>query len=227
MAGYIAPNIITDGLILCLDAANQKSYPGSGTVWYDLSGNNNHATLVNGVVFSSTYGGIFDFDGVDDYAYVADNSTLDIAGDKTQGIWLYMDQSYSGTGILGKANSSVNGMALTYGWGSSQGFQNIAWNSANSPTLASSGTDISNWYYVAGVQSGSTRYIYVTGANGVRVASYSGGTHTWNNALNFTIGTIAGYYTNMKAGVVHVYNRALTQTEIIQNYNTLKTRFGL
>ena len=129
--------------------------------------------------------------------------------------------------MLGKADSSVNGMALTYGWGGGQGFQNIAWNSANSPTLASNGADISNWYYVAGVQSGSTRYIYVIGANGVRVASHVGGNNTWNNSLNFTIGTIAGYYTNMKAGAVHVYNRALTGGEIFSIYATQKSRFGL
>jgi hypothetical protein len=214
---------------MALDAGNLISYPGSGMVWYDLSGNNNHATLVNGVAFSSTYGGIFDFDGIDDYAYVTDNSTIDLAGDKTQCIWLYMDQSYNGTGILGKANNSVYGMALTYGWGNggSTGFQNIAWNWVNDPSLSPVGTDINNWYYVVGVQNGGTRYIYVIGANGIRVASYSGGTHTWNNALNFTIGQIEGYYTNMKAGVVHVYNRALTQTEIIQNFNAQRNRFNI
>ena len=138
-----------------------------------------------------------------------------------------MDQSYSGTGMLGKADSSVNGMALSYGWGGGQGFQNIAWNSANDPTLASNGADINNWYYIAGVQSGSTRYIYVIGANGFRVASFGSGNHTWNNSLNFTIGYIAGYYTNMKAGAVHVYNRALSSSEISAIYSTQKSRFGL
>ena len=223
------PDLVQDGLILCLDASDKNSYPGSGTTWYDISGTGNNATLVNGVVFSSTNGGIFDFDGVDDYAYVSDNSTLDLAGDKSQCIWLYMDQSYSGTGILGKANSSVFGMALTYGWGNggSTGFQNIAWNSANDPSLSPSGTDINNWYYIAGVQSSSTRYIYAIGSNGIRTANYSGATHTWNNTLDFTIGQIAGYYANIKAGSVHVYNRAITQQEILQNYIAQKSRFGL
>jgi len=217
----------SSGLIVNLDASNISSYSGTGTTWYDLSGTGNNAILANGVSFSTSYGGIFDFDGVDDYAYITDNATLDLAGDKSQGIWLYMDQSYSGRGMLGKADSSVNGMALTYGWGSGQGFQNIAWNSANSPTLASNGADISNWYYVAGVQSGSTRYIYVIGANGFRVASFGSGNHTWNNALNFTIGTIGSYYTNMKAGAVHVYNRALSVNEVFNIYATQKSRFGL
>jgi len=226
MAEVYGPKIVKDGLILALDAADKNSYPGTGTTWYDLSSTGNNATLANGVTFSTSYGGIFDFDGVDDYAYVADNTTLDLTGDKSQGIWLYMDQSYSGTGILGKANSSVNGMALSYGW-SGGGFQNIAWNSTNNPSLASDPADISNWYYIAGVQSGSTRYVYVIGANGFRVSSYSSGNHTWNNTLNFTIGQVAGYYTNMKAGGVYIYNRALSAQEVQQNYNATKTRFGL
>jgi hypothetical protein len=220
------PDLIQDGLVLCLDASDKNSYPGSGTTWYDISGTGNNATLANGVVFSSINGGIFDFDGIDDYAYVNDNSTLDLAGDKSQCIWLYMDQSYSGTGILGKSNSSVYGMAISYGW-SSGGFENIAWNSTNNPQLSPAGSDINNWYYISGVQNGSTRYIYAIGSNGIRVVSYSGGTHTWNNALNFTIGQVEGYYTNMKAGSVHVYNRAITQQEILQNYNAQKSRFGL
>jgi len=226
MAFSNGPVIVRDGLILALDASDKNSYPGSGTTWYDISGNNNHATLVNGPVFSIANGGIFDFDGSNDYAYVADTSTLDLAGDKSQCIWVYMDQSYSGTGILGKADSSVNGMALTYGW-SGYGFQNIAWNSVNEPSVAAIAADINNWYYYVGTQSGGTRYVYILGANGLRTSNYSGGNHTWNNNLNFTIAMIAGYHTNMKAGAVHVYNRALTESEILQNYNAQKSRFNL
>ena len=216
----------TNGLIVNLDANSGQSYPGTGTTWYDLSGTGNNATLANGVAFSNSYGGIFDFDGLNDYAYIADNATLDLAGDKSQGIWLYMDSGDLGKGILGKADSSVNGMALSYGW-SGYGFQNIAWNSVNEPSLAIGGADTNNWYYVAGVQSGGTRYIYVIGANGFRVSSHSGGNHTWNNALNFTIGQVTGYYTNMKAGAVHVYNRALSAGEVLGIYATQKARFGL
>ena len=59
--------IVTDGLVLCLDAANPKSYPGSGTTWTDLSGNGNNGTLVNGVGYNSDNGGSLSFDGVNDY----------------------------------------------------------------------------------------------------------------------------------------------------------------
>ena len=61
------PKIVTDGLVLCLDAANPKSYPGSGTTWYDLSGNGNHGTLINGPTYNSDNKGSIVFDGIDDY----------------------------------------------------------------------------------------------------------------------------------------------------------------
>jgi hypothetical protein len=137
-----------------------------------------------------------------------------------------MNSSYGGTGLLGKADSSVAGMAFSYGW-SSGGFQNIAWNSQNAPSLTPIAADISNWYYIVGVQDGSTRYIYVIGANGTRVATHDSGTHTWNNSLNYTIGVVAGYYTNMRIAAVHIYNRALSSAEILQNYNATKSRFSL
>lgn len=59
--------IVTDGLVLCLDAANPKSYPGSGTAWMDLSGNGNNGTLTNGPTYNSGNKGSIVFDGVNDY----------------------------------------------------------------------------------------------------------------------------------------------------------------
>ncbi len=73
---FTGPNIITNGLILELDAANRKSYPGSGTTWTDLSGNGNTGTLTNGPTFSSANGGSIVFDGVDDYVNCGNASSL-------------------------------------------------------------------------------------------------------------------------------------------------------
>jgi hypothetical protein len=67
MALSHSPSIVTDGLVLCLDAGNPKSYPGSGTTWTDLSGNGNNGTLVNGVGYSGDNLGSLSFDGVNDY----------------------------------------------------------------------------------------------------------------------------------------------------------------
>jgi hypothetical protein len=74
MAGTIAPNIVTDGLVLYLDAANTKSYVSGSTTWNDMSGFSNNGTLVNGPTFNSANGGSIVFDGVNDY--VDCNSTI-------------------------------------------------------------------------------------------------------------------------------------------------------
>ena len=67
MASFSGPNLEVEGLVLCLDAANTNSYPGSGTTWTDTSGKGNDGTLTNGPTFSSDYGGKFNFDNSNDY----------------------------------------------------------------------------------------------------------------------------------------------------------------
>ena len=71
-----SPKIVTNGLVLCLDAANRKSYPGSGNIWRDLSGNGNNGTLTNGPTFSSANGGSIVFDGTDDIVLVNNSSSI-------------------------------------------------------------------------------------------------------------------------------------------------------
>lgn len=229
MAFIHSPKIVTSGLVLALDAANKVSYPGSGTTWYDLNGVNN-GTLTNGPIFSNANRGCIVFDGTDDYVVVPDNSLLDIAGDKTLGCWVNLGSNPGGICIAGKVSNSALGMALAYSW-DSKGFQAIAWNSTNSPQLDKDlNRDINKWVYVVAVQSSTTRWIYALDSIGVRSASGTGGTNSWNNNVSFTIGsTSEGYYVpaNTKISNVLVYNRALSATEVLQNYNATKTRFGL
>ncbi len=230
MAFIHSPKLVTSGLVLCVDAANKLSYPGSGTSLYDMSGNSNNGTLTNGPTYSNMNGGNIVFDGVDDYINVSDNTSLDIDGDKTLCCWVNLGSNPGGTGIAGKASNAALGMALAYSW-DSKGFQAIAWNSTNSPQLDKDLTrDINKWVYVVGVQSSTTRLIYALDSLGTRSASGGGGTHTWNNNLSFTIGSVTGGYyvpSNTKIAAVHVYNRALSATEVLQNFNANRTRFGL
>ena len=230
MAFIHSPKIVTSGLVLCLDAANKLSYPNTGTSWYDLSGNNNNGTLTNGPTFNGGNGGCIVFDGTDDYVVVPDNSLLDIDGDKTLGCWVNLGSNPGGTCIVGKVSNSALGMALAYSW-DSKGFQAIAWNSTNSPQLDKDlNRDINKWVYIVAVQSSTTRWIYALDSIGVRSASGTGGINSWNNNVSFTIGsTSEGYYVpaNTKISNVLVYNRALSASEVLQNYNVTKTRFGL
>ena len=87
MALAHSPRLVTDGLVLCLDAGNTKSYSGSGTTWTDLGGNNNHGTLVNGVGYNSSNGGSLTFDGADDYVDLS--TTYSLSAPWTLSAWIY------------------------------------------------------------------------------------------------------------------------------------------
>jgi hypothetical protein len=176
-------------------------------------------------------GNYLEFDGSDDYIAVSDNSNLDLSGDKTLSCWIYMGADSSGCGIAGKMSNSVNGMSLAYGWGGN-GFQAIAWNSANAPYLIKDTTrDINKWVHITAVQNGSTRWIYAWDGIGVRSSSYSGGTHSWDNNVGFYVGCTSNiaYFvpTNTRIAQVQIYNRALTAAEIQQNFNANRSRFGI
>jgi hypothetical protein len=75
MAFNYSPKIVTDGLVLCLDAANNRSYPGSGTAWTDLSRGGNNGALTNGPTFNSANGGSIVFDGTNDYVEIPTRNT--------------------------------------------------------------------------------------------------------------------------------------------------------
>ena len=233
MAGRVAyyGGIVTNGLVLNLDAAKLDSYPRTGTLWRDISGNGNNGILTNGPTFNSANGGSIVFDGVNDSVIVADNSMLDLAGNKTLCSWVYMGADSVGCGIVGKSNSTDRGMALGYGW-NSNGFMALAWNSTNNPFIVKNlSRDILKWNYLAAVQDGTIRHLYVYDIEGLRYSSFSGGIHSWDNTQTLTIGN-ANNGNNLAPGntriaQITVYNRALSAQEVLQNYNATKGRFGL
>jgi len=230
MSFNYSPKIVTNGLVLCLDAANTRSYVSGSTTWNDLTGNFNNGTLTNGPTFNTGSLGSIVFDGADDYVSVTDTTILDIIEDKTLSCWVNFP-SDANCGIVGKSSSATFGMALGYGWGGN-GFMALAWNSANAPYIAKdAGRDYGKWIYLNAVQLGNTRYIYVWDAQGLRTSSYSGGTHTWNNNVPLMIGNANNGSnpspSNTRISGVAAYNRALSAQEILQNYNATKGRFGI
>jgi hypothetical protein len=203
----------------------------AGGGWVDQSGTGNHGELVNGPTFSDNNFGSLVFDGINDSITIPDNSTLDLSGNKTLCCWVYMGANSSGCGIVGKSNSTVAGMALGYGW-NGNGFMALAWNSTNNPFIVKDlNRDILKWNYLAAVQDGATRYIYVHDAEGMRSSSHSGGTHSWDNTQAFTIGNANNGSnlapSNTRIAQTSIYNRALTSQEVLQNYNATRGRFGL
>ena len=114
----LGPNVVTDGLVLYLDAGNTKSYPGSGTGWIDLSGRVNNGILANGPTFDSSNGGSIVFDGSNDYTDVADSSSINFGTNSFSfNFWIKSTQSSAYAGLIGKygltggydINMQVNG----------------------------------------------------------------------------------------------------------------------
>jgi hypothetical protein len=171
------------------------------------------------------------FDGSNDVVTVEDSSKYKLVGDKTLALWVYMGADSSGCGIAGKSNNSVAGMALGYGW-NGNGFMALAWNSSNTPALSKDlSRDISKWVYLVATQNGNTRYIYAVDGGGIRSNTSTSGTHTWDNTVPVTIGN-SGVGSSFAPGGtrvsnVMIYNRSLTESEVLQNFNATRGRFRI
>ena len=222
------PRTITDGLVLCLDAANTKSYPGSGTTWTDLSGNGNTGTLVNGVGYNSGNLGSLSFDGTNQYVTVPHNASINF---NTSTV-IYVARLSSSPGSRNTVFSKYDGSGAQHEW-SNTGFlrSNYRDASAVTPELdAPSGAgqiNTSTIYHIA-VTYGSKTIEHFK--NGVSLGSSLNSTHnTVNNIINIGIGynTSAGLYFTGNIYMVSIYNRVLSAAEVSQNFNALRSRFSI
>ena len=223
MAYFTGPNIVTDNLKLALDAGSTRSYSGSGTSANSIVGTNT-ATLYNGVAYSSNNGGFWDFDGSDDYIVTNFGNGLNpTTQDLSYGIWVKSDSSQTGMFIM-QSNwgssvrfyvGSINGKL---GWG----IQDRGWSSSDTDLTFV----IGEWYYINIIFSGTTVKLY---ANGVLKATDTISSYVFGNNLGIGSGQPynAGYPWNGGIAAYRVYYQTLTATEILQNYNAQKLRFGL
>jgi hypothetical protein len=219
MAFANGPKIVTDGLILALDAADRTSYPGSGTAWNDLAGSNN-GTLTNGPTFNSANGGSIVFDGVDDYVDCGNNSSLNVSNEITLSAWI------NGTYIGGGEYAVIDkGEVSGHHFGVYQ--QKIIFQTTQGYKLSNTVLSNNVWYNIIVVYDKINVKFYLNNiADGVQ--SLSGG-------LNApTANVLIGRYRNDlpltfngKITIAQIYNRALTAQEVSQNYNATKKRFGL
>lgn len=225
-----AAGLVTDKLVLNLDAGNTTSYPGSGTSWFDISGSNKTSTLMNGVGYSSANNGALVFDGVDDYVLTPaiDNLGLNSVS-MSMGVWV--SASTSAGNII-----SMSGQNPQAGWNmppisaTATTFSGKMWGGNR---LYSSTYTIGSWYYLNLVWNAntSTQSFYM---NGTLQGSQSGFTYVGSGLSNYLFigqsnpgadntGMLQG-----KIAAVQVYaNKALSQAEITQNFNYMKSRYGL
>jgi hypothetical protein len=215
---YVAPttslsSIVANGLVLNLDAGNVVSYPGTGTVWTDLSGNGNNATLINGTSYSSVSGGALVFDGINDYS---SQQIIPFTPSFTIFMWVY---PISGTGIMTYGESGRAIMALDYNTsGNLRIYTNNYYETFNSALTLNSWNLIS----VVASESSSTREVFVNGI--------SKGVNSWSVVTQpaiFKLGvqSFSGYG-NCRIAQALIYNRDLSSTEVLQNFNSTKSRFG-
>jgi hypothetical protein len=219
------PRVVTDGLVGYWDAANSRSYSGSGNTWYDLTKNGNNLTLVNSPTYNSSgyfttgFSGYFTGSGTSSIPSGSSPYTMSCIAqlpnwDVRRGI-----MSIGGYSSNNGSNAIRTGDTANPGY-----FYNYWWFNDLYATNNNGNTASGRWFGVSATYDGTTRKIYV---NSILVAS---DTPSAPNVSSTTIQLAKTFNTEYLDGLISsakIYNRALTQQEILQNYNATKTRYGL
>jgi len=226
-------NITTDGLVLYYDPSSASSYPGSGTTITDLSGNSRNGTMSN-ISFTSPY---FSYNGTSSQISIADNAALEPgSGDWTMEVWV--NQSVSGNDVvLGKFDPGGSSQDVSYSirtTGTTY-YAQIGSGSGSGSTLFVNSTSytgtINTWYQIVYVfKNGATKTLE-TFVNGSTIGIVN---HNLASILNTPSNLYIGSYNNGeysqwfdgKIGITRLYNTALTSSQVLQNYNADKSKYG-
>ena len=217
VSDFVPKNIIDDGLVLYLDAGNSASYSGSGTTWTDLSGNDNTGTLTNGPTYSSANGGSIVFDGTNDYVSLTNNSLP--TGDYTINCWIKSPST------IPVSDYDIIISTSQYYWYLAIFSDRFRIDNNSSGTFAFGPTVTANTFYNLTVSR--TSNIDTTYVNSVNHGTV-GNSVTLSG--NWEIGRWANspsHYWNSNIYQVSIYNRALTATEVTQNFNALRSRYSI
>jgi hypothetical protein len=248
MGVYRGPKTVIDGLVLVFDAANIKSYSGLGTNLTDLSGRGNNGTLVNGVGYTSDNGGSFSFDGSNDY--INTGFTYQNSSDFTMSCWMktsttqksgivgirtsfgvpnnwYLSQvSISGDKNVGTSGNNIV-FSNYYGGGGAGAINRSVF--ANTVNV----TD-GNWRYIVASSNSTVSSVYIDAVL-VGIGTSTSTTPITRGTAPFIVGAAGSSRTSPAAGLYYTgqisnvcfYSRELSSDEILQNYNTLKGRYGI
>ena len=238
MAVGYNPRIVTDGLVLALDAGNTKSYPGSGTSIIDLTGSGENGTMTNMDASNHNSDGYFTFDGTDEYFTVTkSNFFTSYSQQITMEAWVYIPSSATWT-------NGYYGNIFTRGYyDGSHGLWRTSTNNrisfycrqAVTYAAVESFVDISRdtWYHLVGVWNAGTK-LYVNGelvdsdsAAFTGATEYSGSGGSFEIGRNTAAGGSGGNYFEGRQAAHKIYDRELTASEIQQNFNALRGRFGI
>jgi hypothetical protein len=239
---YAFGQIVTNGLVLSLDAADKNSYSGSGTSWNDLTTNLYTGSLVNGPTFSSANQGSIVFDQTNDYATYQSNPALNDLSGSTWSLWMIITQNAStaSANLLYKSDNNN-----TAGWFISNnpahgglGVTIVSTSNRRYYLPASQTPAINTWFMYTATWDGTITTttginLYINGVlNSTTPQTNTAGVlpHTTDAGQLLDIGnsrTGIPYFFGGNIANIQIYNRTLTASEILQNYNAQKSRFGL
>jgi len=222
MSNNYGPRIVTDGLVLCLDAADQNSYSGSGNTWTDLSGNGYTATKQGGTTFLNNNAGIFDFDGTDDYF----NTNFNITGNTniTFSCWVQIDD-VSDT-VIADNSTGATGFGIRIGAGV---YSPFGYGAGAALVLTSNISLLQNtWYNIVTIYTPNRIDSYINLQNEYITGNMPSIIEDTTNDMRIGVRADATDYDfDGRISNILVYNKALTNSEIRQNFEATKGRFGL
>lgn len=218
-------SIVTNGLVLCLDAANPRSYPGSGATWYDVSGNNNHCVFASTPAYVSGASKYFTFDGSSNYGIITNNSTLNFSSAQTllmvmkhtytSGRRNPWNQAYAGYGTW--THEQGENITQFYGNGGGDSSPYVGVTSAATPRsvwnfmCASRNTSTFNWYLNDSLSSSSANPYGVLTASTANILIGNGYAGLWQGDMAFVL----------------AYTTALSAVQVTQNFNAIRGRYGV
>ena len=223
---YVGPDIIDDGLVFAVDAGSTRSYAGSGTTVNNLISSTT-ATLTNGTGFSTSNGGLWTFDGTDDYIQV--NTTTTPATGAFTIEFIYQISNTGGRGGMFERNPSSPYNGVTLGQGGANNWCFSVNNGSQNVTYCATYPTTNTWYHDVGVYDGVNTVTFYR--NGVLLGTTTGST-LGNLDTGGTRDDLRIFRRDSNSGVIggkvsnfRTYNIALTAAEVLQNYNAQKSRF--
>jgi Concanavalin A-like lectin/glucanases superfamily len=230
------PLIVTNGLVMCLDAGNANSYPGTGTTWKDVSNNGNNATMYGNpsTLFDPDANGCFNFASVSgspsynaSLGFSFTNNMVPVSGNFTFECWVKNPTNTAGqTGMFSNAGG---GDGYRFGVGYDGVYCLVGPNYTEFDLSFTNNLNSSLWYHVVTTWDRTSGYainLYRNGTYQNNNGIPSTQTASQNGAPGIVRSLCCGVYTG-KLAIMKVYNRLLTQTEIYQNFNALRGRFGI
>jgi hypothetical protein len=219
MAVYGGPDIVTSGLVLHLDAGNTKSYPGTGNTWYDLSENNRNGTINGSPAFTNGY---FDITGDATYVSIPNSGLVPRTNDFTYSCWINFD-SVDGLDTIFENGSWTDTLLFRYQTNAFNVYSEGALRGSFAWTAA-----LNTWVNIVFKRESGVCSAFVNN-------NVIGSTFSMNIDINLANSNlwlmrsqhITGQYTNGKISIFSIYSKALSNTDIQQNYNALKGRYNL